>query len=105
MTHLDVFLPGPRTFNSLKNRKKKFKKKNKKYVFFKKDFFFLFIYFWNQIFVQGHYLMKIDNPYFAGKMFENISPLLSGQETHMQSPVEPYGRSFYSLPKFSNWHS
>ena len=53
--------------------------------------------------------MRIDNPYLLGKIFENISPdsvriqsgpagpvrqiwgsILSGQETHMPSPVEPY---------------
>jgi hypothetical protein len=48
--------------------------------------------------------MKIDNPYLVGEMFRIISPdsvwsgrtclanlgVLSGQETHMFSPVEPY---------------
>ena len=45
--------------------------------------------------------MRIDNPYLVGKMFENVSldsvrsgkfecPVLSGKETHMPSPVEPY---------------
>ena len=57
-----------------------------------------------QICVQGAYLMKIDNPYLFGKMFRIISPdsvqsgrtylanlgVLSGQETHMFSPVELY---------------
>ena len=45
--------------------------------------------------------MRIDNSYLVGKMFKNISPdsvlsgkfgcpVLSSQETHMPSPVEPY---------------
>ena len=45
--------------------------------------------------------MRIDNLYLVGKMFKNVSldsvrsgkfgcPVLSGQETHMTSPVEPY---------------
>ena len=43
--------------------------------------------------------MRIDNPYLVGKIFKKISILfspanlgviLSGQETHMPSPVEPY---------------
>ena len=45
--------------------------------------------------------MRIDNLYLVGKMFKNVSldsvrsgkfgcPVLSGQETHMPSPVEPY---------------
>ena len=47
--------------------------------------------------------MRIDNLYLVGKMFKSISPdsvrsgrtcpenvgVLSGQETHMPSPVEP----------------
>ena len=46
------------------------------------------------------YLTQVDYPYVVGKMFKNISPdlvrsgrtcpVLSGQEIHMPSPVEPY---------------
>ena len=36
--------------------------------------FFVVIYFWHQICVQGPYLMRIDNLYLVGKMFKNISP-------------------------------
>ena len=63
---------------------------------------FLFVlYFWHQICDQGPYVMRIDNLCLVGKMFKNISadsvrsgifgcPVLSGQETHMPSLVEPY---------------
>ena len=43
--------------------------------------------------------MRIDNLNLVGKMFKNVSPVrsgkfgfpvLSGQETHMPNPVEPY---------------
>ena len=55
---------------------------------------------WAQIYVQRPYLIRIDNPYLVGKMFENISPdsvrsgkfgypVLSGQKTRMPSPAEP----------------
>jgi hypothetical protein len=66
----DVFLPGRRTFNSFKNRRK-----NEKMNFSKKipDFFFEYIpiyIFWHQICVQGPYHMRIDNPYLLGKMLK-----------------------------------
>ena len=49
--------------------------KNTKLFF--RYFFCLFIWsrnFWHQICVQGPYLMRIDNLYFVGKKFKNISP-------------------------------
>ena len=104
----DVFLSGPRTINRTKAMEKKSKKFGKKKIkFFFKKFIsrFFLVYFWNQICVQWPYLMRIDNPYLVGKMLKNISPdtvrsgrtcpgnfecpVLSGQETHMPSPVEP----------------
>ena len=48
----------------------KIKKKIKNQKIFKQIFhdFFLFIYFWPQICVQGPYLMRIDNLYLVGKI-------------------------------------
>ena len=68
----------------------------KKKIWKKNQDFFLFIYFWHQICVQGPYLMRIYNPYLVGKKSgSDLSskfgcPVLSSQETHMPSPVEPY---------------
>ena len=72
--------------------------------FFFKIFFCLFTCsknFWHYICIQGPYLMRINNLYLVRKMFKSRSPdsvrsskfgcpVLSGQETHMPSPVEPY---------------
>ena len=66
--------------------------------------------------------MRIDNPYLLAKMFKNTyksgfspvrqdlsgkfgCPVLSGQKTHIPSPVEPYFKAtlinFTSLPSLS----
>ena len=82
-------------------KKIRFQKKNTR-------FFLLLLFTFCTKFVsrEGPYLMRIDNSYMVGKMYKNVStdsvrvrkdlsikfgcPLLSGQETHMPSPVDPY---------------
>ena len=82
----DILLPRPPISHNNNCRKK-----------LQKIIYFLL----TPICVQWPYLMRIDNLYLVGKMFKNVSPdsvrsgkfgcpVLSGQETHMPSPVEPY---------------
>ena len=90
----DILLPRPPISHNNNCRKK-----------LQKIIYFLL----TPICVQWPYLMRIDNLYLVGKMFKNVSldsvrsgkfgcPVLSGQETHMLSPVEPYIKPLKPMP-------